>query len=379
MAGIYIHIPFCRQACNYCNFHFSTQLSGKTAVVAAILAEMELRKHYLSDAIVNTIYIGGGTPSLLSRNELKQVTDGIQQFFPVASDAEFTLEANPDDINKDKLETWKTLGVNRLSIGIQSFRQEDLEWMNRAHTAGEARTALDLAAQAGFTNFSMDLIYGIPGLSDEDWLRNIDAAVGYGATHLSCYALTVEEKTRLSHEISQKKLPDVDPEQQSRQFLLLMDALQAQGYEHYEISNFARPGCRSRHNSAYWKGVPYLGLGPGAHSYDGNIRRWNISNNALYVSGLKNNTDFFDAEVLTAAQKFLEYVMTSLRTAEGIQRTVVETNFGATTWEELSNKAFNYQQLTRHEGMPRLKINPQEIRLTNQGKCFADGITAFFA
>ncbi|MES2880988.1 MAG: radical SAM family heme chaperone HemW [Bacteroidota bacterium] len=251
MAGIYLHIPFCRQACSYCNFHFTTSLRNKPEMIAALAKEILLEKSYLQDETIDTIYFGGGTPSILEVAELQFVIEKILRHYHVAADAEVTLEANPDDINKEKLAGWKTAGINRLSIGVQSFFGEELRWMNRAHTAEQAIGNLQLAIEA-FDNITMDLIYGSPLLTDEMWQHNVDTATALGIPHLSCYALTVEEKTPLQKQINQAQSKNIDNEKQARQFLLLMQWLREKGYEHYEVSNFAKPRFRSRHNSAYW-------------------------------------------------------------------------------------------------------------------------------
>src|SRR5258707_10715412 len=285
MAGIYLHIPFCRQACHYCNFHFSTSLHRKNDFVSALLKEMEARRDYIGPAAVETIYLGGGTPSLLTEEELGRILDKLHALFPIAHGAEVTLEANPDDMAASAiLKSWKQAGINRLSIGVQSFFEEDLRWMNRVHNAGQALKSIRQAQEAGLDNLSIDLIYGTPGLSDLRWEKNVEQAFLLGIPHLSCYALTIEPRTALDTMIRQHKKEDVDPDDQARQFLLLMDWIKAAGYEHYEISNFAQPGRRSRHNTSYWQGKPYLGLGPSAHSYDGIVsRQWNVANNALYI------------------------------------------------------------------------------------------------
>ena len=287
MAGIYLHIPFCRQACHYCNFHFSTSLNRKNDFVAALLKEMEGRRDYIGTAPVETVYFGGGTPSLLTEEELQQIMGRIRELFPLTPDAEITLEANPDDITTSgKLKAWKQAGINRLSIGIQSFWEEDLRWMNRAHDATQAANSIRMAQDEGLDNISVDLIYGGPTLPDDHWEKNVTQAIASGIPHLSCYALTVEPRTALDKMIHQKKKAAVNPDDQARQFLLLMRWLGAAGYEHYEISNFALSGHRSRHNSSYWQGTPYLGLGPSAHSYNGSSRQWNVANNTQYIDGI---------------------------------------------------------------------------------------------
>jgi len=323
LAGIYIHIPFCKQACHYCNFHFSTSLRYKNELLAALLKEIDLQQEYFAGETIETIYIGGGTPSLLSREEVDSILKKIYSLFNVLPEAEITLEANPDDINAEKLKDWKESGINRLSIGIQSFFDEDLQWMNRAHNAEQAIGNLQSAIQQ-FSNITIDLIYGTPGLTNERWKQNVERAIALNIPHLSCYALTVEPKTPLDKLIRQHQSPDINPDKQSEQFLLLMQWMALAGYEHYEISNFAKPGFRSRHNSSYWQGKKYLGFGPSAHSFDGNARWWNVSNNNQYIESIKKGILPFKKEKLTAIQKLNEFIMISLRTMEGLDLSKID-------------------------------------------------------
>ncbi len=285
-------------------------------------------------------------------------------------DAEITLEANPDDITREKLLDWKHCGINRLSIGIQSFFQHDLQWMNRAHDQQQALHCIELAHTAGYTNLTIDLIYGTPSLTDEQWSSNLQTAINFNIPHLSCYALTVEPGTALHHSINNKKLPDVDADKQARQFEILMEVTQAAGYEQYEISNFAKPGFRSKHNSSYWQGIPYLGLGPSAHSFNGSSRQWNVSNNSLYIQSLRNNEVPFEEEILTANQQFNEYVMTSLRTLEGLSLTKVETAFGKPLLAQLLTNASPHIQ--RHH----LRSENDHLIINSAAKFLADGIAA---
>lgn len=370
MAGIYIHIPFCRQACHYCNFHFSTTLHQKAAMVQAIVQEIVLTVPYAASESIATVYLGGGTPSLLTTEELGSILQAVRNRFTVLPDAEITLEANPDDITSDALNGWKALGFNRLSIGIQSFLAEELQWMNRAHNEDQASNCITLAQQAGFHNLSVDLIYGSPLLSDADWRRNVEAVVERQVPHISCYALTVEPKTALHHQIKQQQKAAVDGDKQAAQFLLLMQWLGQAGYEHYEISNFAQPGLRSRHNSSYWQGTPYYGFGPSAHSYDGKGRRWNIANNALYIQALANRTIPFEEEILTPTQQLNEYIMIALRTMEGIDLQRVAQTFGTAKQQAILQAAERYCK----EGQALLLGN--RLVLTDAGKLLADGIAA---
>ncbi|MBU3745345.1 MAG: radical SAM family heme chaperone HemW, partial [Sediminibacterium sp.] len=276
MAGIYIHIPFCKQACNYCDFHFSTSLQQSVPLGNALLKEVVLRKNYLTEP-VETIYLGGGTPSLLEPEWIRQLITTLQEHFSIATDVEITLEANPDDIDTKKIAGWKAAGINRMSVGIQSFHPYLLNWMNRAHRADQSLSAIRLLQEGGFNNISIDLIYGCPNQSDAEWNKDMDTAISLGVQHLSCYALTSEPKTALWHHIKKGVTPEINNDQQATQFLQLMEHMEAAGFEQYEISNFALPNFRSRHNSAYWKGIPYLGIGPSAHSFNGITREWNIN------------------------------------------------------------------------------------------------------
>jgi oxygen-independent coproporphyrinogen-3 oxidase len=378
LAGIYIHIPFCRKACHYCNFHFSTQLENKLQMVNAIARELTERALIWQVDPIETLYFGGGTPSLLSQEELNYLLNVVRDQYNLSPTAEITLEANPDDLSSSSLESWQAAGINRLSIGIQSFHEMDLRWMNRAHTAMEAREGLKRVQAAGFENFSIDLIYGTPGLTDEAWMENMEIAIGSRVPHLSCYALTVEEKTALAHLVKSGRMPDTDPEQQSRQFLLLMETLRKAGYEHYEISNFALPGYHSRHNSSYWSGKLYLGAGPGAHSFDGHSRRWNISNNALYIKAIETGEIFHEEEKLTKENRRHEYIMTALRTTEGLDLDHYTRQYGLQETKVLIDRLNQYQELIRKEGPERLVVSRDRIQLTDEGKLFADGIASFF-
>lgn len=370
MPGIYIHVPFCKKACHYCNFHFSTQLQLKSDLVAAICKEAVLRKTFLQET-VDTIYFGGGTPSLLSGSELEILLNTLNEHYTIAPNAEITLEANPDDIDPKTLNQWHQAGINRLSIGIQSFFEEDLQWMNRAHNAQQANHCIELAQTAGFYNLTIDLIYGTPGLTNERWKQNIETALTLGIPHLSCYALTVEPNTALDVMVRKGTKEEVDADHQAIHFNILTETLQNAGFEHYEISNFAKPGFRSKHNSSYWQGNPYLGLGPSAHSFDGHVtRQWNISNNPLYISSLQQGIIPFESEMLTMVQRINEYLMTSLRTIEGISLSFLEKNWG----EERKQEVLKAAQI--HVVQQNIQLQEQHIILTAQGKFLADGIAA---
>lgn len=373
MPGIYLHIPFCKQACHYCNFHFSTSLRQKGAMVEAIVRELEMQKDYLQGAPLSSIYLGGGTPSLLDAAELELIFSKIYQLHRVQADAEITLEANPDDLNLDKLQTLRNSPVNRLSIGIQSFAEEDLRFMNRAHNAQEARSCIENALALGFDNLTLDLIYGAPTTSHEQWARNLDTIFQYPIPHLSAYCLTVESKTALDHFVRQGKASPVDEEQANAQFQYLMDATQAQGYEHYEISNFAKPGRYARHNSSYWLGEPYLGIGPSAHSFNGQSRQWNVANNAKYLKILTQedvaelgNTGLFELEELSPATRYNEYVMTGLRTIWGCDLQKITPAF----------QSYFVENIQPFIDKGQVRVENQKYRLSASGKFMADYIAA---
>lgn len=384
MAGIYIHIPFCKQACYYCNFHFSTSVALKKEIVDSIIKEIEIRSKATTEndktgigiispeEKIETIYFGGGTPSLLSKDEIFSIISSIQKNFIVENDVEITFEANPDDINFDNLTDWKMAGINRLSIGIQSFIDRDLKWMNRAHNKEQALDSIRLSKEAGFENFSIDLIFGTPGLTDEEWEQNIRTIIDLEVPHISAYALTVEPKTALYKMIKTKKKQNINSDVQAKQFLILMKMLHEAGYEHYEISNFAKPGFRSRHNSSYWQGKKYIGIGPSAHSYNGKERMWNMANNIFYIRSLQQNIIPFEKEILTNKEKIDEYIMTSLRTMEGMDLGFIENNFS------------NLERI-RIENILQNKIEKEnffqqneKIILTDKGKLFADAIAVEF-
>ncbi len=369
MAGIYLHIPFCKQACTYCNFHFTTSLRYKDDLIRALAKEIEAEKEYFGGEPIDTIYFGGGTPSLLEIPDFEFLISNLGNQFPVAPDAEITLEANPDDINVEKLQGWKGVGINRLSIGVQSFFEEELRWMNRAHNAEQAISNLQLARKE-FENITMDLIYGSPLLTDEMWKQNVDTAIGLNIPHLSCYALTVEEKTPLQKKIDAQQTPNIDNDKQARQFLLLMQWLRQAGYEHYEVSNFAKPGYRSRHNSSYWKGAKYLGLGPSAHSFNGTERRWNVANNTVYIKTINEGSLQREIEILTPTQQLNEYIMISLRTIEGINLKKIEAGWGDDDRTRIEN------DLKKYISNDLVLISNHQAQLTDEGMLRADGIAA---
>lgn len=370
MAGIYIHIPFCRKACYYCNFHFSTSLKHIDDFFIALLQEIELQKSYLCGQNIDTVYFGGGTPSLSTMEQLGGVLEKLKATFTINPGAEITLEANPDDISLPVLQDWKKLGINRLSIGVQSFRNEDLAWMNRVHGVNQAVQSVKLSQEAGFHNITIDLIYGVPGMDDAAWEKNIQTATGLNVPHLSCYALTVEPGTALDKMIALNKKEPVDAALAARHFDLLVQETAAAGFEQYEISNFSRPGFRSRHNTSYWKGIHYLGLGPSAHSFNGTARQWNVASNIKYIRSLNAGIIPFEQEILTTEQKLNEYVMTALRTIEGASLDHIEQHFGKAHSERIKKESGKYTETGK------LDLKGNILLLTPAGKFFADGIAA---
>ena len=369
MAGIYIHIPFCRKACHYCNFHFSTSLQNATDVLQAIEKEIELRSGEVTEEIT-TIYFGGGTPSLVDNTVIENVLAEIGRNFTINPKAEITLEANPDDISIEKAKSWKDIGINRFSLGIQSFEDDYLQWMNRAHSASQSFAAIEIIRETGFENFSIDLIYGTPGQTTKGWTKDLQTAIDLKIPHLSCYALTVEEKTALHNLIEKGEKENINPEEQAERFELLMKLTTAAGYHHYEISNFALPGYESKHNSAYWEGVPYLGIGPSAHSYDGIKRKWNIANNISYTKAILDHSPLFEEEILSKNDRFNEYCMTALRRSKGIEKQKI-ISLGGMEGLSIINKMI----------LPYIESNKviedeNSWKLTNEGKFFADGIAA---
>lgn len=368
MAGIYLHIPFCKQACHYCDFHFSTQLGKKEEMVRALVRELELRKDEIPEE-VETIYFGGGTPSLLDKGEIDLLLSSIYKNYRVVDDPEITLEANPDDLSPETLAQWSKGPINRLSIGIQSFFDRDLQWMNRAHTAAEAERSLE-GAKAHFDNITIDLIYGIPGMDHDRWGANIERALSYGLPHISSYALTVERGTALHSFIERGKVSDVDQGHAREQFEMLSEAMEQAGYIHYEISNFGKEGYFSRNNTAYWSGKKYLGIGPSAHSFDGEHRSWNIGNNPKYIKGIQAGVLPREVETLSLRDRYNEYVMTGLRTLWGVSLDRVGSEFGPSYLEYLHGQSAKYleQGLLEQEG--------NALRITKKGKFLADGIAS---
>jgi len=371
MGGIYIHIPFCKQACTYCDFHFSTSNKLVDRVVLALAKEAEMRKNETTE-IINTVYFGGGTPGILSLAQLETVLTAIRSNYTISPDAEVTIETNPDDVSKAKTEGWAKLGVNRLSIGIQSFFDNHLTWMNRAHNASEAENCVKISLQAGIDNMTIDLIYGVPEMTMDEWKENLSKAVDLGVNHISAYCLTVEPDTALGHRVKKGKEKPVDEEAAALHFEYMVDFLASKSFRQYEVSNFAKPGFESKHNSAYWAGVPYIALGPSAHGFDGTSRYWNIANNPQYCTAIEAGELPTTKEILSREERFNEWVMTGLRTAKGIDLTRSKKEFGIDFKKIYSTKI---EHLTV-DGSAKLVDN--QLTLTKKGMFLADGIASDF-
>ncbi|WP_395052192.1 radical SAM family heme chaperone HemW [Flavobacterium sp.] len=383
MSGIYIHIPFCKQACHYCDFHFSTSMKKKDEMVLALAKEIEMRKNELFDCarsdneIIETIYFGGGTPSILEVSDIKLLIDTVYKHFKVVENPEITIEANPDDLSPDLsfkgtrnlFEEFKAIGINRLSIGIQSFFEDDLKLMNRAHNSAEAKECLEFATKY-FDNISIDLIYGVPNMSNEKWLQNIETALSFNIPHISSYALTVEPKTALHTFIQKGIIPQPDDEVAQEHFQILVDKLSENDFIHYELSNFGKENYFSKNNSSYWLGKKYIGIGPSAHSYDGDSRSWNVSNNSLYLKSISENKLPSETEKLTQTDRYNEYVMTGLRTIWGISLDRIEIEFGKSYLDYLNQQAEKY--IEDH----LLFVDENILRTTKKGKFLSDGIAS---
>ena len=370
MAGIYVHIPFCRRKCLYCNFFSLPSLKYRERFLDALKEEIFLRRNYLGGNSLETIYFGGGTPSLLKAGEIASVLETLHTYFMFTGNMEITLEANPDDIEPELLREYLSMGINRLSIGIQSFFDDDLQYLNRTHSGQRAEESIAEAKAAGFSNISLDLIYGIPTLTPEKWEKNLEKSFSLDVPHISTYSLTVEPKTALDLLIRKKKMPGPDEEQVLEHFRILMQKMKEHGFEHYEISNFCKNGHYSRHNSMYWNGTHYLGLGPSAHSYNGTSRQWNISNLIQYITQIKENDRFFESEELTMSQRYNEYVMVSLRTMWGCDVRKIRNEFGPETevrFLSLVSRFLESGEMIEKDGV---------YYVTDEGKLFADGIAS---
>jgi len=369
MSGIYIHIPFCKQACHYCDFHFSTSMKKKDEMVLALAKEIAMRKSEFATEVIETIYFGGGTPSVLSNDEINFLISEVYKNYKVVENPEITLEANPDDLSAERILELSKSSINRLSIGIQSFYEEDLKMMNRAHNSAEAIKCLQEATKY-FDNISLDLIYGIPGLTDEMWKQNIETALSFGIPHISSYALTVEPKTALSKLIQTGKIAEPQDEVASNHFMILVETLQKNGFIHYELSNFGKENYFSKNNSAYWLGKKYIGIGPSAHSYDGEKRGWNIANNSLYLKSIQENILPIESEILTVSDRYNEYIMTGLRTIWGVSLERIEKEFGSDYLNYLQKQS---QKFLNDD---LLSIENNILKPTAKGKFLTDGIAS---
>jgi len=369
MPSIYIHIPFCKQACHYCDFHFSTSMAKKKMMISALKREMVLRREEIKDEVVETIYLGGGTPSVLETSEINDLINTVYLNYQVVEKPEITIEANPDDLSREKLLQLAKSPINRLSIGVQSFFDEDLKFMNRAHNVKEALQCIEEATMY-FENISIDLIYGIPEMTNDRWEQNINKALSFGIPHISSYALTVEPKTALANFIKKGKVKPVDDEQSQKHFQILYDVLTNEGYDCYEVSNFGKLGYYSKNNTAYWLGKKYMGFGPSAHSYDGGRRSWNINNNPKYLKAIAQDALPMTTEILSKTDKYNEYIMTGLRTSWGISLERIQTEFG--------NKYSRYlnQQIDKYIKQGLLVVSREQLVATRNGKFLVDGIAS---
>lgn len=371
MAGIYIHIPFCKQACSYCDFHFSTTFSSyREELIDTLCHELILRKSELHFAPLNSIYFGGGTPSLLTAEELFKILNTIDENFEKNNDCEITLECNPDDINEEKLEQWKNYGINRLSIGVQSFLDQDLKWMNRAHNSTQAENALELVSKSTIP-MTLDLIYGLPNTSKEMWIENIKKAILYAPEHISAYCLTIEPKTKLFHQIQKGEIIPCGEDEQANQFDILVNLLNQKGYEQYEISNFAKNNSYAVHNTSYWTGKAYIGIGPSAHSFNGkNERRWNINNNLKYIKSIKENETYFETEKLEPKDRFNELILTGLRTKWGVNLSDLQIHITLSpSFEKTKQQYLSSNHIIENNNF---------LVLTEKGKLIADRIASDF-
>ena len=370
MTGIYIHIPFCRQKCNYCNFFSIASIKYKSDFIKALLKEIELQKNYFINNKVSTIYFGGGTPSMLSVSEISSILNKINQLFLIEKEAEITLEANPDDLTLEKIAELKNSPVNRISVGIQSFNDEDLKYLNRKHNSEQAKKSIFRLKEFGFENIGIDLIYGIPTLTEKKWEQNLDNFFSMEIPHLSAYSLTIEKKTILDNLIKKGKTENVSESQSIEHFKYLLNRMEENNFVHYEISNFSLSGRHSKHNSIYWTGGKYLGLGPSAHSFNGNSRQWNVANLSKYIQSINNGVIPAEIEILNTDQKYNEYIMTSLRTILGCNKNFIKENFGEKYLDhfiKLSKKYLKNRTLI---------LKDDKYVLSKSGKLFADGIAS---
>ena len=369
MAGLYIHIPFCKKACHYCNFHFSTKHKEINLFINALCKELKIRARELEDDIYDSIYFGGGTPSILSLEDLGKIFQVIHENYKVDSNAEITFEANPDDLDKKKIKLLSSTSINRLSIGVQSFFQKDLIEMNRAHSSKQAQECLEIASNY-FQNISIDLLYGMPQMSENSWRKNLEIAFNFNLKHLSCYSITVEPKTALDYFIKTNQYPEINDTLVARHFEILVSEAETAGYTHYEVCSFGKPGFFSKHNTSYWFGKRYLGFGPSAHSFDGKKRSWNVSNNKIYINSIEDNKLPQSTEILTKKNCFNEYLMTGLRTIWGISLEHIENKFGDNFKQQLIKNS------KKHLMNKSLILDKDFLKITKKGKFLCDGIAS---
>ena len=370
MASIYLHIPYCKQQCTYCNFHFRIAQNDKEEMLKSIKKEIEMRQPYLNGTTISSIYFGGGTPSILNKEELNSLVNTVYRHFTIDTDAEITLECNPDDLNTKMLSDLKEIGINRLSIGIQSFDDADLKFMNRSHNAKEALGCIHLAKKAGFENITIDLIYGLPNQSNEKWKQNLKQMLALDIQHFSAYALTIEPKTALKHLIDKKKVTPLEEKITVKHFDTLVQIATENNFIHYEISNFGKDGFFSNHNTAYWKNQHYLGVGPSAHSFNGTSRQWNIASNKQYIEKVNANSSYFEIETLTNAQQYNEYIFTALRTMWGVDLNYISTQFGAEAQQYFEKQVQNWKN------QDKVEQEGNTYTLTKKGKLYADAIAS---
>jgi len=369
VSGIYIHIPFCKKACHYCNFHFSTNQNSKSAFIKAVCKELMLRKSEYASEEIQSIYFGGGTPTVLEVSELDAILQTVYEHYNVSDTPEITLEANPDDLGTEKIKALSQTKINRLSIGIQSFHESDLTAMNRAHNADEAKKCLEIATTY-FDNITIDLMFGMPTMSVAQWRQNLQTAFGFGIKHLSCYALTVEPKTALEHFINKGSHPPMDDELAAKHFEVLLQETATQGLTHYETCSFGHLDYFSRHNTSYWLGKTYMGVGPSAHSFDGVQRSWNVSNNSKYIKSLEADLRPYESEVLSVENRFNEYIMTGLRTIWGVSLEKIETDFGVKIKTQLLENSKKFR------ASKTLILEENHLKITRTGKFLSDGIAS---
>ena len=370
MASIYIHIPYCKQQCTYCNFHFRIVQNDKEEMLKSIKKEIKLRQSYLNGASISSIYFGGGTPSILNKEEIKSLIETIYNNFRIDPDAEITLECNPDDLNTKKLLELKEIGINRLSIGIQSFDDADLKFMNRSHNAKEALNCIQFAKESGFDNITIDLIYGLPNQSNENWKKNLAKMLSLDIQHFSAYSLTVEPKTKLKHLIDKKLVTPLDDKITVEHFNTLVEIANENNFIHYEISNFGKEGFFSNHNSGYWKNKHYLGVGPSAHSFNGSSRQWNVASNKQYIEKINGNESYFEVEQLSNTQQYNEYIFTALRTIWGVELDYINNQFGQEVLNYFKKQVINWGE------KGKIKQEKNTYRLTKKGKLYADAIAS---